>query len=249
MATASVSTRPRRLLVINPNTTAALTDDLARVVQAAQPDDVVVTSVTARFGAPYIASEAGYAVAAHATLNAWATALQRAPAPDAVIIGCFGDPGLFALREVAHCPVTGLAEGALMEAALHGTCAIITGGHAWKAMLERLLPTLAHGDSVRGIHTVELDGAALHAEPEAAERVLLSACAEVLQRWRVDAIVLGGAGLAGLAARLQSRVSVPLIDSVTAAARQIWSVADSRHAGLPRWLRASETEPHSIADS
>jgi len=235
MTMAPESVGSRRLLLINPNTTAALTQTLSRFVQAALPSDVMVESVTARFGAPYIATEVGYAVATHAALDAWATT-QRQPAPDAAIIGCFGDPGLFALREVASCPVTGLAEAALMEAATHGTCAVVTGGHAWGPILERLLPTLEHGHTVRDIHTVELDGAALYAAPDAAEQVLLGACTTVLRRQPVDAIVLGGAGLAGLAQRLQPHVPVPLIDSVTAAARQVWDAPRGGHGALPVWV-------------
>lgn len=235
-STAEPVSRPRRLLLINPNTTVALTHDVAQQMEAVLPSNVVVESMTARFGAAYIASEAGHAVAAHAALDAWTIALRRQPAPDAVIIGCFGDPGLFALREIAPCRVTGLAEAALMEAATHGTCAVITGGHAWGPILKRLLPTLAHSDAVRDIHTVELDGAALHAAPNAAERIVLDACASVLRRSRVDAIVLGGAGLGGLAQRLQDRVSVPLVDSVIAAARQVWHAPSAGYAVLPDWL-------------
>lgn len=235
MAIAPETAGPRRLLLINPNTTAALTQTLARFVQAALPGDVMVDAVTARFGAPYIATEVGYAVATHAALDAW-TAAQQQPAPAAAIIGCFGDPGLFALREIAPCPVTGLAEAALMEAAMYGTCAVITGGHAWGPILERLLPTLEHGRTVRDIHTVELDGAALHAAPDAAEQILLNACTTVLRRQPVGAIVLGGAGLAGVAQRLQPRVPVPLIDSVTAAARQVWHASRGGHGVLPAWV-------------
>ena len=128
MTNATESSRPRRLLLINPNTTSALTQTITRFVQAALPSDVVVESVTARFGAPYIATEVGYAVAAHAALDAWTRAEQ--PAIDAAIIGCFGDPGLFALREVAPCPVTGLAEAALMEAATYGSCLLYTSDAA-----------------------------------------------------------------------------------------------------------------------
>ncbi|CAJ0893392.1 aspartate/glutamate racemase family protein [Ralstonia flatus] len=234
MTIATESSRPRRLLLINPNTTSALTQTITRFVQAALPGDVVVESVTARFGAPYIATEVGYAVAAHAALDAWTRAEQ--PAIDAAIIGCFGDPGLFALREVAPCPVTGLAEAALMEAATYGSCAVITGGHAWGPILERLLPTLEGGHTVRDIHTVELDGAALYAEPDAAEQILIGACTTVLRRQPVDAIVLGGAGLAGLAQKLQAHVPVPLIDSVTAAARQVWHAQRGGHGALPAWM-------------
>jgi len=236
MVIATQSSGARRLLLINPNTTAVLTREVAQLMRTALPGDVVVEPMTARFGAAYIASEAGHAVATHATLDAWATALRQQPMPDAAIIGCFGDPGLFALREVAPCPITGLAEAALMEAAAYGACAVITGGHAWGPMLERLLPTLAHGRAVLGIHTVELDGAALHAAPDTAERVVLDACAAVLRRWRVDAIVLGGAGLGGLAQRLQDYVPVPLVDSVMAAARQVWHAPRGGHGVLPEWV-------------
>ena len=222
----------RRLLVINPNTTASLTAELSGLIQAAQPDDVEVQSVTAGFGSPYIADEVGLAVAAHAALDAWDRAVSRSGPPDAAIIGCFGDPGLFALREIAPCPVLGLAEGALMEAAAHGDCAVITDGRAWQPMLERLLPALAHGAAVCGIHTVALDGLALRASPADAERLLLEACESVLRRWPVHAIVLGGAGLGGMAPRLQARVPVPLIDSVTATARQVWRLQGSGTAAL-----------------
>ena len=58
----------------------------ARHVQAAAGSHVAVHTVTARFGAPYIADEASYAVASHAALDAWAAALAgNEPRPDAVL--------------------------------------------------------------------------------------------------------------------------------------------------------------------
>ena len=99
----------RRLLVINPNTSQSVSTLLQTHVQASAGLHVQVHTTTARFGAPYISDEAGYAVAAHAALDAWAHALATGPAPDAVLIGCFGDPGLLALRESSPVPVTGLA--------------------------------------------------------------------------------------------------------------------------------------------
>ena len=69
-------------------------------------------------------------------LQAW----QSRPSAqvDGVLIGCFGDPGLFALREVSGCPVTGLAEASFIRAAALGPFAIVTGGERWKPMLQRL---------------------------------------------------------------------------------------------------------------
>ena len=119
----------KRLLVINPNTSERVSALLQTHVQAAAGSHVQVRTVTARFGAPYIADEASYAVASHAALDAWAAALASDESkPDAVLIGCFGDPGLMALRESSPVPVTGLAEAAFIEAARHGRYAIVTGG-------------------------------------------------------------------------------------------------------------------------
>ena len=221
----------RRLLVINPNTSASVSALLQTHVQAAAGLHVQVSTVTARFGAPYISDEAGYAVASHATLDAWAAALAGAKqAPDAVLIGCFGDPGLLALRESSPVPVTGLAEAAFIEAARHGRFAIVTGGERWGPMLQRLAQALGHAPSLAGIHTVAPTGAQLAADPAAARTLLAQACRDAVRQLGAQAVILGGAGLAGMAASLQPGVGVPIIDSVLAGAR--WALRS--HAPPPQ---------------
>ncbi|KQP49510.1 aspartate/glutamate racemase family protein [Pseudorhodoferax sp. Leaf274] len=210
----------RQLLVVNPNTSATVTALLQQHVQREAGAGVQVHSITARLGAPYIACEASYAVAAHAALDAWAAALAEPgrPTPDAVLIGCFGDPGLFALREASPAPVTGLAEAAFAEAAQHGRFAVVTGGARWVPMLERLALALGH-QALAGIHTVAPTGAQLMADPEGSRALLARACQEAAARWDAQAVIVGGAGLAGVAAAIQGRVGVPLIDSVGAGTR------------------------------
>ena len=210
----------RQLLVINPNTSASVSGLLQQHVQAAAGPSVAVQTVTARFGAPYIADEAGYAVAGHATLDAWAAALaQPGAAPDAVLIGCFGDPGLMALRESSPVPVTGLAEAAFIEASRHGRFAIVTGGARWGPMLQRLAQALGHAPALAGIHTVAPTGAELAADVNAARLLLAQACRDAVRQLGAQAVILGGAGLAGIAAAIQPVLTVPLIDSVAAGAR------------------------------
>lgn len=60
--------RMKRILVINPNTTASVTDMVLASCRQTH-GNVEWTGVTARFGAAYIASEAAYAIAAHAVLD------------------------------------------------------------------------------------------------------------------------------------------------------------------------------------
>jgi Asp/Glu/hydantoin racemase len=216
----------RRLLVINPNTSQSMSELLQRHVQAEAGPQEQVRTVTARFGSPYIADEASYVVAAHATLDAWAAALEpdgagdpRPMPPDAVLIGCFGDPGLWALRESSTAPVTGLAEAAFMEAARLGRFAVVTGGQRWAPMLLRLARALGYGDALAGIHTVTQTGAELAADTANADAVLARACVAAVRGTGAQAVILGGAGLAGMAARIQPKLDLPLIDSVQAGAR------------------------------
>lgn len=235
----------RQLLVINPNTSESVSTLLQQHVQAAAGAQVQVRTVTARFGAPYIADEAGYAVASHAALDAWAAALaQPVPAPDAVLIGCFGDPGLLALRESSPVPVTGLAEAAFIEASRHGRFAIVTGGLRWGPMLQRLAQALGHGAGLAGIHTVVPTGAELAADTDAARVLLAQACRDAVRQLGAEAVILGGAGLAGMAAAIQPSLNVPLIDSVAAGAR--WALRG--HATPPQRSQAGFDVPwHNVS--
>jgi allantoin racemase len=213
----------QRLLVINPNTGLATTQRLEQYLPAALPDGTTASFVTARFGAAYIACEASYAVAGHALLDAWAHAVRSASldqTPQRVLIGCFGDPGLHALRESCAYPVTGLAEASFIEAAAVGKFAIVTGGLRWRPMLERLALSLGYAAQLQHIETVQQSGAELLANPELAIQVLTTACKRAAVHG-VQSIIMGGAGLAGFAELVQGAVDVPIIDSVHAGARVV----------------------------
>ncbi len=208
-----------KFLVVNPNTSAAVSRRLQQhvvAILAGLAAAAEVRTATATFGASYIADAASFAIAAHAALDAAASDCALHGEPDAILLGCFGDPGIEALREAIGRPVVGLAEAALREAASHGRFAIVTGGVAWRPMLERLARSLGWGERLVGVHAFEATGAQLAADPDAAIESLRSACR--VASAGADAVVLGGAGLAGMAARIASSLDVPLIDSVTAGA-------------------------------
>lgn len=225
---------PRRLLLINPNTTTEVTALMGRHLEDRLPAGWEIQSRTAAFGAPYISCEASHAIAAHAVLKAWC---EETSVPAAVLIGCFGDPGLFALRESCPAPVTGLAEASFMEASRLGPFAIVTGGARWKPMLERLAQALGYADQLVHIETVTPTGAQLRADPQMARECLHQACAQAITAG-AQAVIVGGAGLAGMAQALQAECSVPLIDSVEAG----WRVLSGGAAPASPADAASRTE-------
>jgi allantoin racemase len=218
----------KRLLIINPNTSRSVSETLHRIAlhEAAKRSDaqLEVRMQTARLGASYISDEISFAIAGHALLDAYAFDLAQHPGarPDAVLIGCFGDPGLLALQQLCPAPVLGLAQASLQVAYQRGPYAVITGGQAWLPMLSRLIAQLSLQDRLLALEAVDKTGAQLAANQEAAVRELADLCLRIVQRApALQNIVLGGAALGGLAPAIQEALiqhglaHVQLLDSVS----------------------------------
>jgi Asp/Glu/hydantoin racemase len=235
----------RHLLVINPNTGQATTQRLHTWIKPLLPSDVQLDCITARFGAPYSACEASHAVAGHALLDAWANHLHTSQRlPDGVLIACFGDPGIFALRASSAAPVSGLAEASFIQASALGAFAIVTGGVHWPAMLRRLALGLGYAEQIKAIEIVQETGAQMLADKDMALRVLAKACQRAVESG-AKSIILGGAGLAGYAQDLQASVPVPLIDSVSAA---LSLYLDQRLPPAQQTVNAFESAWHNLPD-
>lgn len=206
-----------KLLMINPNTTVAMTELMRSVAAATASPGVEISAVTGRFGGHYVANRATYAIAAHAALDAYA---EHGADADVVLLACFGDPGLFALREFARQPVIGMAEASCQLAAAGGArFAIVTGGERWGPMLHEFTASIGLDQQLAAVLTVAPTGADIARDPDRALNALADACRTAATAHGADRIILGGAGLAGLARRIQDRVPVPLIDSVEAIVR------------------------------
>lgn len=217
-----------RILLINANTTASITDKLVGIANGMAPAGVVFEGATGRFGARYIASRAASAIAAHAALDAWA---EHGAGADAVLIGCFGDPGLDALRELAPVPVLGLADAAA-AAAGGRRFGVVTGGAAWKPMLEEFFASRGVGAQLAGVRTVAPSGGEIARDPEGALAQLAAACRASAEEDGAEVVILGGAGLAGLASRLAARVAVPVLCSVEEGVRAAIAAIGRGPAGL-----------------
>lgn len=205
-----------RILIINPNTSEAVTHKVVAACEAIYPQHQW-RGVTARIGAAYIASETAYAMAGHAVLDAYA---EHYDGHDAVMLACFGDPGLLALREVATVPVVGLAQASFEAAQRLGPFAVVTGGKAWGPMLERFARANGLDAQLVGIYTVELTGSQIAAAPEAAMDSLAAACQQGLNAG-AQQVVLGGAALTGLAHLLQARLGVAVLDNAVLGAKTV----------------------------
>lgn len=235
------------LLLINPNTTASITDlMLAEAGRIAAPT-TTLAAVTGRFGARYVASRAAYAIAGHAALDAYAEHGEKA---DAIVLACFGDPALMALKEIAHQPVIGMAEASCLTAAARGgRFSIVTGGERWKPMLEEFVALIGLAGRLASVETVAPSGADIARDPDRALGLLADACNAAVTRHRADSVILAGAGLVGLAARIATRVPVPLIDSLAASIHMAERLAAEATASLPNGGPGSSTRVEAVGVS
>lgn len=234
------SLNPPSLLLINPNTSASVTtllEQAARRQAGRLPPPLSVRAVTAPFGPRYITGEVGAAVAAHAAMEAYAAAVSQHGLPSAVLLACFGDPGLFALRAMSPVPVLGLAEASMRAAAALGPFVVLTGGAAWVPMLQRLAQALPLPAPMLGVQALPHSGGDMAAQQLQAVEWLAEAGEQALRRWPdARALLLGGAGLAGLAAPLAGRLRVPVLDNVELALDEALRLA--QRPGAPREAQA-----------
>ncbi len=83
-------------------------------------------------------------------------------------------------------------------------------------MLFELARDLGYADSVAGIETLTLTGGQIAADPDGAIGALAEAARACVRTHGADAVILGGAGLVGLAEKVQPFVDRPIVCSVTA---------------------------------
>jgi Asp/Glu/hydantoin racemase len=222
------------LLLINPNTTPSITDLVLKHAKRFAARGTTLRAVSGAFGPRYIASRVGYAIAGHAAVDALANDRGR---KDAVVLACFGDPGLAALKEIARVPVVGMAEASILQAAALGRrFSIVTGGARWKPMLEEFVASQGLSARLASVRTVAPTGADIARNPKAAMALLAKSCANCANQDGADVVILGGAGLAGLAAKLRVLVDVPLLDGVACAVSMAEALArqkPTRSGALP----------------
>jgi allantoin racemase len=205
-----------KLLLVNPNTSAAMTAQIEVAARAVAARDTLLDARHPPFGPLSIEGHYDETIAAAGV----AQVVREHGGHDAVVLACFGDPGLDAAREATTAPVIGIA-----EAAFHAASFIATGFSVVTTMVrtcviaERLVQRYGFERACRGIHGTDIAVLELD-DPSSNAFARIEACArEALERDRSGAVVLGCAGMATLAENLQRRLQVPVIDGVGAAVK------------------------------
>lgn len=203
-----------RILVINPNTTASMTNAIGVAAKRVASSDTEIIAVNPSSGPASIQGFYDEAM----SLSGLLSVVREHEGVDGIVIACFDDTGLDAARCIADCPVVGIGEAAYHMASM------ISNQFSVVTTLSRSVPALHHNlqryglasrcASVRASDVPVLELENNHGDA----RLRISAEIEkAITEDKADAIVLGCAGMTALAADFQKSYGLPVLDGVVCA--------------------------------
>jgi allantoin racemase len=206
-----------RILVINPNTTQVMTDEIHKVAKAAASPGTEIETVQPKAGPRSIEGSADEVLAAYHTLDVVAGTKGK---HDAYVIACYGDPALAACREVASVPVVGIAEASFHMAGLVAyKWTIVSVLPRVKPLLEELVHRNGMESHCASIRCTPLTVLEIEEDIERTKRMMVDEGRHAIEEDGAEAILLGCAGLGPLDKWMQQQLGVPVLDGVACAVK------------------------------
>ena len=210
-------TESLKIAVINPNSNPVYTDHISRAVEPERRHNgVSIDCLTLHEGPLAIESDADVAAVIDPICN---LVNQLESIVAGFVIACFADPGLREARRITARPVAGCCEAAVTAASSYGgRFGLISTGDDVDADRELMFAYKEDIESL-AIANPGIPTADIPTDPSAVQK--MNRCVADLQAQDVDVIVLGCAGMALYAKRLQRIATVPVIEPVLAAVQLV----------------------------
>ncbi|MDX3968024.1 MAG: aspartate/glutamate racemase family protein [Bradyrhizobium sp.] len=205
-----------RLHVVNPNTTASMTAKIAAAARSVALPGTVIDARQPTMGPVSIEGFYDEAFAIPGMLGCIREADRDGA--EAHIIACFDDTGLDAARAAATAPVIGIGEaGFHMASLIAARFAVVTTLGVSIVPIEHNLRKYGLAARCVRVRAAEVPVLALEERNTDALGKISAEITAAIRDDRAEAIVLGCAGMADLAAELATMHGLPVIDGVTAA--------------------------------
>lgn len=219
-----------RIVIVNPNTNAATTEQMVDLAARATPE-VAFAGVTAEAGPALIVEGTALAAAAPVVERIVLGLAREVPPPAGIVVGAIGDPGVAALRGRLSIPVRGLG-GASLEAArrLGVPFAIVTTTPGLAAPLRALVDAHGLGDRFAGFSFTQGDPVELGRNADLLAEKLARAC-EKAGASGARAVIIGGGPLSAAADRLRAQIGLPIVVPLLAAIAELREAISGQAAG------------------
>lgn len=203
-----------KLLVVNPNTTASMTRKIAAAAREAAHPETEIIATNSKLGPASIQGYLDVSTCVPGLLDV----VKDYPDADAIVVACFDDTGVDAVRCVTSAPVIGVGEAAYHAASMISPkFSVITTLSRSLAGLEANL--LRYGLDRRCVGVRASDVPVLKLEendPKSVDKIRVEIRAAIDED-RAEAIVLGCAGMTDLMSHLSEEFGLPVVDGVACA--------------------------------
>jgi allantoin racemase len=203
-----------KLLLINPNTTTSMTQKAAAAARKVARLDTEIIAANPSSG-PY--SIEGFYDVAICVPGLLAEAGKHRNV-DAVIIACFDDTGLDAMRCLMDVPVIGIGEAGYHAAAmLAHRFSVVTTLSRSVAGISDNLKRYGLEAKCASVRATDIPVLKLEERDPACLAEIRAEIADAVAQDKAEAIVLGCAGMADLMKQLSDEFGIPVIDGVSCA--------------------------------
>ena len=146
---------------------------------------------------------------------------------DGIIIACFGDPALYACREVADVPVVGIAEASMLMACTLGhRFTVLTILERFKPLMEEVVKKYGLWERCASIRSSGLAVLEIEKDRKKTIETLTKVGRKAIEEDKAEVLCLGCAGMAGFDKELEKALKIPVIDPVVAALMIVVSLVD-----------------------
>jgi allantoin racemase len=204
-----------RILVVNVNTTTAMTDAIAASARAVAGHGTEIVPLTPEFGADSVEGNFESYLAAVAVMDA----VTRYPEPfDAVVQAGFGEHGREGLQELLDVPVVDITEAAGHVASLLGhRYSVVTTLDRAVPLIEDRLKLAGLDSRCASVRSSGLTVLQLEQDPDLTVKTIVREADLAVRHDKAEVICLGCGGMAGLDEAVRAETGVPVVDGVTAA--------------------------------
>ena len=209
-----------RILVINPNSTASMTEKIGACASRFAAAGTQIKAVNPTEAPASIEGHFDEAMSLRGLLDE--VAKGEAEGYDGFIIACFDDSGLGACRELATGPVLGIC-----EAGMHAASMVATG-FSVVTTLARSVPIVENNALLYGmehkcrkVRAADIPVLALEEPGSGAREKIRDEVNRARAEDGCEAVLLGCAGMADLTQWLSDESGMPVIDGVVAATKMM----------------------------
>ncbi len=202
------------LLIINPNTTRSMTKKIAAAARQVAREGTKIVATESKNGPASI--EGYYDIAlCHAGLVEEASKYTDV---DAVVVACFDDTGLDALRCLFDVPVIGIGEAAYHAASMISTkFSVVTTLSRSVPGLEANLERYGLAKRCAKVRASNVPVLKLEENDPSCIALIKDEIRAAIKEDGAEAVVLGCAGMADLMESLSDEFGIPVIDGVASA--------------------------------